>query len=191
MHDPFHSPTDPVQAVQDAPAKLDAESFFQAVFDLVRQGDAEQLGSLLEKGLPANLRNHKGDSLLMLASYHGHLEAARQLLAYGADPDVQNDQGQSPIVGAVFKGNESMVRLLLDGGADIEGAGPAGKSALMMAAMFNRTQMVELLLERGADLYATDVNGLSVADAAQLMGAEDTAAQLRHLYQLRAKSEPD
>lgn len=156
-------------------------AFFQAIFELVRQGDAAQLGPLLDAGLKANLRNHKGDTLLMLATYHGHLDAARLLLAHGANPDTRNDQGQSPIVGAAFKGNAEMVELLLDSGADIEGAGPAGKSALMMAAMFNRTQIVELLLKRGADLSARDVNGLSVADAARLMGAGDTAALIEHL----------
>ena len=43
------------------------------------------LGRLLASGLPANLRNHKGDTLLMLASYHGHLDAVRVLLEHGAD----------------------------------------------------------------------------------------------------------
>ena len=168
----------------DAPSAVPDErtlAFYGAVFDLARSGDTAQLGPLLAHGLSARLRNHKGDSLLMLAAYHGQLEAARLLLAHRADPDQANDQGQTPIVGAAFRGDVKMVELLLDGGADIEGAGPAGKSALMMAAMFNRTGMVELLLARGANLHARDVNGLSVADAARLMGAADTAAQLDRL----------
>ena len=40
---------------------------------------------MLEQGLPPNLGNHKGDSLLMLASYHGHAEAARLLPDFYAD----------------------------------------------------------------------------------------------------------
>jgi ankyrin repeat protein len=53
----------------------------------------------------------------------------------------------------------------------------------MMAAMFGRTEMVTLLLGRGADLHARDVNGLSLVDAARLMGADETASQLEALLQ--------
>jgi ankyrin repeat protein len=112
--------------MQDDPAKnapsaaeLDPETleFVQAVFGLVRSGDAGRLGPLLERGLPPNLRNQKGDSLLMLAAYHGHRDAARHLLEHGADPELRNDQGQTPLLGAAFKGDVAMVDLLLAHGA--------------------------------------------------------------------------
>ncbi len=150
----------------------------QSMFDLARNGDHAQLRRLLELGASAQLCNDKGDSLLMLASYHGQLETARLLLKAGADPNRRNDQGQSPMVGAAFKGNSEMIRLLLEHGADVEGAGPSGKTALMMAAMFNRSNIVDLLLEHGANPRIRDINGLSVVDAAILMGANDTALQL-------------
>ena len=104
MHDAVHATPPPTPGGMDQ----DTLAFFQAVFDLVRAGDAAQLAPLLERGLSANLRNQKGDSLLMLASYHGHLNAARLLLGHGADPEVCNDQGQSPLLGAAFKGNAAM-----------------------------------------------------------------------------------
>src|SRR4051795_11886856 len=53
----------------------DTLAFAQLVFQQARAGDAQGLGQLLGMGLPPNLRNEKGDSLLMLASYHGHVEA--------------------------------------------------------------------------------------------------------------------
>ena len=48
----------------------------------------------------------------------------------------------------------------------------------MMAAMFGRTSLVELLLRRGADPHARDIQGLSVAQAARLMGASEAAELL-------------
>ena len=72
---------------QTAPATMtddETAAFAEQVFERARQGDAEMLGRLLASGLPANLRNHKGDTLLMLASYHGHHEAVRVLLAQRA-----------------------------------------------------------------------------------------------------------
>lgn len=44
-------------------------------------------------GLVPNLRDGKGNSLLMLASYNGHRETARLLLKYGGDPELANDRG--------------------------------------------------------------------------------------------------
>ena len=58
-------------------------AFAEQVFERARQGDAEMLERLLASGLPANLRNHKGDTLLMLASYHGHHDAVRVLRLEG------------------------------------------------------------------------------------------------------------
>ena len=96
----------------------DAETieFAQKVFDLVRAGDTQRLHPLLEQGLPTNLRNHKDHSLLMPASYHGHLDTARLLLDFGTDSALCNDQGQAPLAGAPYKGDAAMVSLLLEKG---------------------------------------------------------------------------
>jgi uncharacterized protein len=157
------------------------QEFANQVFDVARKGDASMLGRLLEKDLPPNLRNHKGDSLLMLASYHGHLDAARVLLEHGADPNTRNDNGQSPLAGAGFKGNLAMATLLLDHGAEVDATTPDGKTALMMAAMFNRVDIVELLVARGANPHAEDINGVTALSIAQGMGAQDTPGRLREL----------
>jgi uncharacterized protein len=156
----------------------DALEFAGRVFQAARSGDAGQLAQWLQQGLPANLRNENGDSLVMLASYHGHADAARLLLEHGADPDICNKRGQVPLAGAVFKGDVDMVRLLLDHGVRVDGAGPDGRTALMMAAMFDRTEMVELLLARGADAAARDATGLSVQAVAGAMGAKSTPQQI-------------
>ena len=142
---------------QNAAVALDDATleFADKVFDLARSGEAQGLATLLAQGLPADLRNHKGDSLLMLASYHGHREAVRVLLEHGADPDLRNNNGQTPLAGAAFKGDLAMVELLLAHGADVEGPTPDGKTVLMMAAMFNRGEIIDSLLEHGARIDAT------------------------------------
>lgn len=50
------------------------------IFDAARGGDAEALGAFLAAGAPVNLANDRGDTLLMLAAYHGHAAAVRLLL---------------------------------------------------------------------------------------------------------------
>jgi uncharacterized protein len=162
------------------PSGLDDETlaFARRVFGYARGGLARELDELLAMGLPPNLRNEKGDSLLMLASYNGHADAVRVLLERGADPDLANDRGQTPLAGAAFKGDIEVTRLLLDRGAAVDGRSDGGKTPLMMAAMFNRTEMVDLLLAHGADPEARDAAGHDARTAAEAMGAPDTPGQL-------------
>ncbi|WP_439031102.1 ankyrin repeat domain-containing protein [Gordonia terrae] len=111
------------------------------LFDMARSGDAETLRGYLDAGVPADLRNQSGDSLLMLAAYHGHAPAVGVLLGYGADADLANDKGQTPLAGAVFKGFDDVVRVLVDAGADPYGGTPSADAA---ATMFGRTDLRRL-----------------------------------------------
>jgi ankyrin repeat protein len=170
-----------VHSMADAGLDDATLEFAHQVFNLARSGESDELARLLGQGLPPNLRNDKGDSLLMLASYHGHLDAVKVLLDHNADPDLRNLNGQTPIAGAAFKGNLPMIELLLEHGADVEGSSPDGRTALMIAAMFNRTEIVEYLVARGANVSAKDANGVDAVQAAKLMGAQNTSARLEEL----------
>jgi len=105
------------------------------VFDLARRGESDRLAAYLDAGVPVNLTNDKGDTLVMLAAYHGHDRATALLCERGADIDRLNDRGQSPLAGAVFKGEDTVVDILADHGAD-PGAGTP--SALEAARMFDK-----------------------------------------------------
>ncbi|MEU4106436.1 ankyrin repeat domain-containing protein [Streptomyces tanashiensis] len=111
------------------------------VFDLARTGDADALAAYVDAGVPANLTNDKGDTLVMLAAYHGHAAAVTALLERGAEADRANDRGQTPLAGAVFKGEDAVIRTLLAGGANPEAGTP---SALDTARMFGKTELLEL-----------------------------------------------
>lgn len=150
-------------------------------FNAARSGDTAELGSFLDAGMPANLTNEKGDTLLMLASYHGHVDATRLLLEKGADPERRNDRGQTPLQGAAFKGEMEIAALLLDHGAAVDGAGEDGRTALMMAAMFDRVAMIDLFVERGADIHRTAADGVTAKGAAEKMGAEKAVERLAAL----------
>lgn len=162
------------------PATADPEfiEFAQEVFQVARTGDAPMLLRLLQKGLPPDMSNHKGDTLLMLAAYHGQIEATKALLEGGAQPDRYNDMSQTPLGGAAFKGYLPIVELLLSHGAQPGFAPPGGKTPLMFAAMFNRLEIVKILLKQGVDVNAKSSDGLSALELARNMGAADTAAYL-------------
>ena len=42
------------------------------MFDLARAGEAERLAAYVEAGVPVDLTDASGNTLLMLAAYHGH-----------------------------------------------------------------------------------------------------------------------
>ncbi|MEV4616736.1 ankyrin repeat domain-containing protein [Kitasatospora sp. NPDC049258] len=122
----------------DAP---DAEVLALAgrLFDAARAGDAALLAAYLDAGAPADLTNDRGDTLVMLAAYHGHADAVRALIERGADPNRANDRGQTPLAGAVFKGEAAVIDALLAGAADPLAGTP---SALDTARMFGKDDLV-------------------------------------------------
>ncbi|MGW1092799.1 ankyrin repeat domain-containing protein [Streptomyces sp. NPDC002596] len=115
------------------------------VFDLARRGETEALAAYLDAGVPANLTNDRGDTLLMLAAYHGHAPAVAALVSRGADPDRANDRGQTPLAGAVFKGEAAVIEALLAAGADPDAGTP---SATDTARMFGKVDLLELFGSR-------------------------------------------
>jgi ankyrin repeat protein len=129
--------------------------------DYARTGETAALAAMLDAGLPVNLSDAKGNSLLLLASYHGNLDTARMLLKHGADVDRRNDRGQTPLGGVAFKGYEEVVALLLEHGADIDADNGGGMTPIMFASVFGRTKVVEQLKGRGASLRRRNRLGLS------------------------------
>jgi ankyrin repeat protein len=110
-----------------------------ACFDFARAGDTERLQAYIEHGVPANLTDAAGNTLLMLAAHHGHAETVSALVALDADPDRTNDRGQSPLAGAIFKGQNDVVAALLAAGADPDFGTPSARAT---AEMFDRDELL-------------------------------------------------
>ena len=126
-----------------AEALTDAElDYLRSVIDLARTGDTDQLVVAVDAGVPVNLTNAAGDSLLILAAYHDHPDTVRALVDRGADTARVNDRGQTALGAAVFRRSTESVTVLLDAGAD-----PAlgGRSALDIARFFELPDMLALL----------------------------------------------
>ncbi|MEJ5913004.1 ankyrin repeat domain-containing protein [Pseudokineococcus sp. 1T1Z-3] len=117
-------------------------SFLHSIFDAAREGDAQRLAEAVDAGVPVDLTNSSGDTLLVLAAYHQQAEAVRVLLERGADVERTNDRGQSALAAGVFRQDEDVVRALLAAGADPH-RGP--KSAVETARVFELPAMLALL----------------------------------------------
>ena len=141
---PPASPSDdPDGSAPLGPADLDDETiaFAHQMFDLARAGD-RFLVDQVDAGLPPNLTDAKGNTLVMLAAYHGHAPLVAELAARGADIERINDRGQTPLAAAAFKGDAEVVEVLLAVGADPHAGAP---SALETARFFERDEIAARL----------------------------------------------
>jgi ankyrin repeat protein len=116
--------------------------FLQSAFDDARNGDLEALVGKVDAGVPVNLTNSAGDTLLTLSAYHVQADLVRALLERGADHARVNDKGQTALAAAVFKQVPDAVEQLLAAGADPD---LGGQNARATAQFFGLTAMSELL----------------------------------------------
>ena len=123
----------------DSPPDPELVAIAHACFDFARAGDTARLRAYVEQGVPANLTDAVGNTLLMLAAYQGQAETVSALVALGADPNRTNDRGQSPLAGAIFKGEEDVARALLAAGADPDIGTPSARAT---AEMFDRADLL-------------------------------------------------
>ena len=107
--------------------------------------NAERLGAYVDAGTPVDLTDAAGNTLIMLAAYHGHPATVQALVDRGADVDAINDRGQTPLAGAVFKGYTDVVRVLVAAGADPDLGSPTARAA---AEFFERPDLAALLPPR-------------------------------------------
>jgi ankyrin repeat protein len=115
--------------------------------ELARKGDTAGLALLLKDDLAIDARDAKGNTLLMLASYHGRAEVVKLLLKSGATVDLRNDKGQTPLGGVAFKGFVDIATLLLDAGADPV-ADQGGSTPADFATLAGKTEILALLQAR-------------------------------------------
>lgn len=127
---------------ENTPPDADVVELAGRLFDMARTGDATALASYVDAGVPVDLTNESGDTLVMLAAYHGHAETVLALIERGADVNRANDKNQTPLAGAVFKGEDAVVAALVHARADPLGGHP---SAVEAARMFGREDYLGLL----------------------------------------------
>ncbi|MGY0067292.1 ankyrin repeat domain-containing protein [Streptomyces sp. QTS137] len=115
------------------------ERVIAIAMELAREGDTGELVGFVEHGLPVNTADADGNTLLMLAAYHGHADTVRALIRLGADPDLRNARDQAPLAGALFKGADEVVGVLREAGADLDSGTPTARAA---ASMFGRAHLL-------------------------------------------------
>nr|XP_042119894.1 ankyrin repeat domain-containing protein 29 isoform X1 [Peromyscus maniculatus bairdii] len=94
-----------------------------------------------------------GTTLLMVASYAGHIDCVRELVLQGADINLQRESGTTALFFAAQQGHNDVVRFLFGFGASTEHRTKDGGTALLAASQYGHMPVVETLLKHGANIH--------------------------------------
>ncbi|XP_064142775.1 BRCA1-associated RING domain protein 1 isoform X1 [Loxodonta africana] len=109
-------------------------------------------------------RNHRGETLLHIASIKGDVPSVEYLLQNGSDPNVKDHAGWTPLHEACNHGHLKVVELLLQHKALVNSTGYQNDSPLHDAAKNGHMDIVKLLLSYGASRNAVNIFGLRPVD---------------------------
>ena len=158
------------------PNQLDTHG--QPALLVALQGESLKVAKLLwdAKGIQIDIRNHAGETPLMMAALKAEVDAATALVAHGA---AVHKDGWSPLHYAATGGSAAIVKLLLSKGAPLEARSPNGTTPLMMAARYGNEEAVDALLAAGADRTLKNDLGMDASAFAGSAGREKLAARLK------------
>jgi ankyrin repeat protein len=95
-----------------------------------------------------------GETVLMLASRSGNVEAVKALLARGADPNARERAGQTALMWAAAEGHTAVIRTLIAAGADKNATLDSGFTPFFFAVRDGRLDAVREFLASGVDVNA-------------------------------------
>jgi len=131
------------------------------LFEAAKNGHADIVGLLLDRGAKPNIPNDYGNSPLKAAILMGHKEIAKLLIDSGADPNMVDKDGirDTALHDAAKMGQNEVIQKLLDIGVDPNISNLMGDTPLHNAASYGRIGIVQLLLNIGADPNLTNDDG--------------------------------
>ncbi len=100
------------------------------LFDAVRQGNVNNIRSLVKLKADVNARKYNGETALMQASQNGQLRVLRALIRRGADIDAQTSFGETALMQVQQMGRVAIAGELIARGADVDLTDYDGKNAL-------------------------------------------------------------
>ena len=134
---------------------------------LVRAHNGHTVDILAAVDLDVGLVNRVGQegwTLLIMASFGGHVDLIQGLLERKADIHARDADGWDSVMYAASNGHLPALTLLMNSGASMTTTTSIGWNALMLAARRDRLSCCLFLLSRGCDLRLVDNQGRSALD---------------------------
>lgn len=174
------------------------QALAEALFAAVEKGDAEKVENLIKKGAPLNIKNDRGQTLLSIAAWKGHLKVVHVLLNTLEGHTTVNQasqDGSTPLFMAALGGHLVVLERLLataEGRATVNQADQNGDTPLLIAAWKGHLDIGTALLRHGANFKEAEnwltresqKEGLSKADAEQYAKALTNLKLINERYQV-------
>lgn len=123
-----------------------------------------------------HMKNERGFTPLIMASYVDQNEVVELLLDKGVIIDDQDMAGNTALMGVCFKGNIKLARLLISKGADINKVNKLNQTALSYACQFGQKEITELLLKNNVDKSIKDTSNKTAKEYAIEKGFDTIVA---------------
>jgi len=131
-------------------------------FNIIRNGNFDDFTKAIESENDLiNIKDERGTTPLILASYNNRFDMVDFLLEKGVDVNQKDLSGNSALMGACFKGFIDTVKILIKHDVTIDSQNFTGSTALIYSAMFKHKAVYDLLLECGANPLIKDKKGNS------------------------------
>lgn len=130
------------------------------LFNAALDGKLEIVESYIENGFDVNQPNQENKSLLMLASFNGHILVCQYLIKAGAHAEARDPDGRTALMFASTGPFAETVKFLLSSDANPNSVDHGEHfSSLMHAAAEGHIDVVKVLLDNGADKTLKDIDG--------------------------------
>jgi len=143
--------------------EVEAHIFYAAVTN-----NLNGIRALLRTGVPLDIRNSYGETLLMAAVRYGAIDSVRMLLGLGLGATDVNTNGASALHYAVQMGRADMAAMLLQSGAYSNQADNNGISPLQIAYWRNDAMMLQMLYQHQSYQQANGYGGRQAGQPAPI-----------------------
>jgi ankyrin repeat protein len=112
-----------------------SESDVEDIFSFARHERCADIERMLDRGIPINVRDEYGNTLLTIACQNGSKRVAKIVLRRGADINSRNHKGNTPLHYCFQYGyGDSLGEYLISKGADPSVRNNAGRTCYDVAA---------------------------------------------------------
>ena len=119
------------------------------IFDAVQSGDIATVKKFLDKGVPVDLTDEEGWSLIHHAAALGQVEVINLLREKGCCVDLIDNEGRTPLHYAAMNGDIKTIRLLIAMGSNVNSVDNEGNTPLKWSVMCEQNVAIEELTKHG------------------------------------------